>query len=64
MLQFLFALMVSLRSCFRTRAEAALEILALRQQVTVLKRKHPRPPLSACDRVFWTTLRCSQELRP
>jgi hypothetical protein len=52
MLRFLFALMLSLRSRSRTRADAALEILALRQQVTVLKRKHPRPPQSACDLVF------------
>ena len=35
----------------------ALEILALRQQVTVLKRRRPRPPLKAGDRLFWTTLR-------
>src|SRR5690242_12210027 len=35
----------------------ALEILALRQQVAVLKRKRPRPPLNSVDRLFWTTLR-------
>ena len=31
--------------------------MALRQQVAVLKRKRPRPPLNAGDRLFWTTLR-------
>ena len=34
-----------------------LEILALRQQVAVLKRKRPRPPLSWSDRLFWIVLR-------
>jgi hypothetical protein len=56
MLQFL-ALLAAVRALFRARTDAALEILALRQQVAVLKRKRPRPPLNACDRLFWTTLR-------
>ena len=34
-----------------------LEVLALRQQVAVLKRQRPRPPLNSSDRFFWTTLR-------
>jgi hypothetical protein len=42
---------------FRTRRDTALEVLALRQQVAVLKRKRPRPPLNSFDRLFWTTLR-------
>jgi transposase InsO family protein len=57
MFQLFLALLMALRTLFRTRADAALEILALRQQVAVLKRKRPRPALSACDRLFWTTLR-------
>jgi putative transposase len=57
MLQFLLALWAAVRALFRTRTDAALEILALRQQVAVLKRKRPRPPLNAGDRLFWTTLR-------
>jgi putative transposase len=32
-------------------------VLALRQQVAMLKRKRPRPPLNTLDRFFWTTLR-------
>lgn len=41
----------------RTRHDLGLEILALRQQVTVLKRGHPRPRLNCVDRLFWLTLR-------
>src|SRR4051794_6180625 len=45
-------------SCFfRSRTEIALEVLALRQQMGVLKRKRPRPRLSPLDRLFWTVLR-------
>jgi putative transposase len=47
----------AVRAFFRSRAETALEVLALRQQVAVLKRKRPRPPLSSLDRLFWTVLR-------
>ena len=42
---------------FRSRADTALEVLALRQQLAVLKRKRPRPALHFLDRLFWTTLR-------
>jgi hypothetical protein len=44
---------------FRSRAEASLEVLALRQQVAVLKRKRPRPTLTRIDRFFWTPSRDS-----
>jgi hypothetical protein len=57
MLQFLLDLLGAVRALFRTRTDAALEVLALRLQVAVLKRKRPRPSLNACDRLFWTTLR-------
>jgi hypothetical protein len=30
-----------------------LENLALRQQLTVLKRKHPKPKLRVLDKLFW-----------
>ena len=39
---------------FRTRRNLLLENLALRQQLAVLKRKHPRPKLAAFDKLFWT----------
>ena len=42
---------------FRSRTDTALEVLALRQQVAVLKRKRPRPRLNCLDRLFWTALR-------
>jgi transposase InsO family protein len=41
----------------RTRHDLGLEILALRQQVAVLKRKRPRPRLNKLDRLFWLALR-------
>src|SRR5512132_1354757 len=41
----------------QSRSDTALEVLALRQQVAVLKRKRPRPVLNSWDRLFWTTLR-------
>ncbi len=44
------------RTIFRSRADLALENLALRQQVAVLKRERPRPPLSPLDRAFWVAL--------
>jgi hypothetical protein len=34
-----------------------VEILALRQQVAVLKQKRPKPLLCPLDRLFWTILR-------
>jgi hypothetical protein len=43
---------------FAGRAALHTEILALRQQVAVLKRKRPRPPLRMADRVFWVILSC------
>src|SRR5882724_5208945 len=57
MTEFVLALLVALRVFFRTRHDTALEILALRHQVAVLKRKRPRPPLNSVDRLFWATLR-------
>src|ERR1700690_516546 len=46
-----------LRAFLRTRHDLGLEILALRQQVAVLKRRHPRPRLNNLDRWFWLVLR-------
>jgi len=56
-LKLILALLGAVRVFFRSRQDAALEILALRQQVAVLKRKRPRPRLNRLDRLFWTTLR-------
>src|SRR5215472_4630042 len=57
MVQLFLAVLGALRVFFRSRSDTALEILALRQQVAVLKRQRPRPPLNSCDRLFRTTLR-------
>jgi hypothetical protein len=42
---------------FRSRSDTALEVLALGQQVALLKRKRPRPKLNSWDRLFLTILR-------
>lgn len=57
MLDFLFVFISAVRVFFRSRAATALEVVALRQQVTVLKRKRPRPRLNSLDRLFWIALR-------
>jgi hypothetical protein len=44
----------SLSRCFHSRQSLLLENLALRQQLAVLKRRHPRPKLSPLDKLFWT----------
>jgi hypothetical protein len=53
--QFILSILAVIRVFFRSRSDTALEILALRQQV-VLKRKRPRPTLNSLDRFFWTAL--------
>jgi len=55
--EFILAIVAVIRVFFRSRSATALEVLALRQQVAVLKRKRPRPRLNPLDRLFWTTLR-------
>src|SRR5580698_1033790 len=57
MLQIILSFLVAIRVFFRSRSDTALEVLALRQQVAVLKRKRPRPRLNRWDRLFWTALR-------
>ena len=42
---------------FCTRQSLMLENLALRQQLAVLKRKHPRPRLGPLDKLFWVIVR-------
>ena len=59
MLHSILALLLAVRVFFLSRSDTALEVLALRHQVAVLKRKRPRPILSRLDRLFWTSLcRC------
>jgi transposase InsO family protein len=44
------------RSLFRDRSHLALENLALRQQLAILRHKAPRPRLRRADRAFWVSL--------
>src|SRR4249920_2699908 len=55
--EIIVSLIVAIRVFFRNRSDTALEVLALRQQIAVLKRKRPRPKLNRVDRLFWTALR-------
>jgi hypothetical protein len=60
--EFTLSIQAAIRVFLRSRGDNALEVLALRQQVAVLKRKRLRPKLNSFDRLFWTTLRrgCSR----
>ena len=55
--EFILSMLAVVRVFCQSRSDTALEVLALRQQVAVLKRKRPRPLLNSLDRLFWTTLR-------
>ena len=57
MLRLILDLVTAARAFFMNRTSLALEILALRQQVAVLKSKRRRPRVSPMDRLFWTALR-------
>src|SRR5882724_11703741 len=41
----------------RARRSLLLENPALRQQLAVLKRRHPRPRLELLDKLFWVAVR-------
>ena len=56
MLALLLKLSATLRSALRTRAELALENLALRQQLAALHRSTSRVRLRRDDRAFWIGL--------
>jgi transposase InsO family protein len=49
----------AIRATCRRRADLVIENLALRQQVTALKKMRPRPPLDDVERAFWVALRQS-----
>ena len=46
----------AIRAVCRRRADLVIENLALRQQVALLKKERPRPPLDDMDRAFWVAL--------
>src|SRR5437870_4857510 len=56
MLTILGSLIRILLSAHRGGWELALENLALRHQLAVLKRRYPRPRLRKADRWFWVWL--------
>jgi len=53
MLSQLFALLHAAHSSFKSRGRLALENLALRQQLAMLKQSTKRPRASPVDRLFW-----------
>jgi putative transposase len=57
MLPLIRVLFASILRVFRKRHSLVLENLVLRQQLTVLKRKHPRPRLVTFDKLFWVLVR-------
>jgi putative transposase len=57
MISFFIDFLTCLSALVRSRYHLGLEILALRQQLGILKRKIPRPRLQLQDRIFWILLR-------
>jgi len=49
--------LASLVRLFRSHRSLWLENVALRQQLVILKRKHPRPRLTGLDKLFWVLAR-------
>ncbi len=56
MICFISGLLTFVGTFFCSRYHLSLEVLALRQQLGVLKRKNPRPRLRIGDRLFWILL--------
>ena len=56
MLDLLHALLAAARTSLKSQRELALENLALRQHLAVLRRKTKRPKLTNADRAFWVAL--------
>lgn len=57
MFSLLFLWIRALIRLFRNRGNLVLENLVLRQQLAVLKRRHPRPNLGLFDKLFWVVVR-------
>jgi hypothetical protein len=56
MLEVLFLVVSLIKSLLKNQAELALENLALRQQLAILKRERPHACLRRRDRLFWISL--------
>jgi hypothetical protein len=50
------AIVGALFAALRPRASLVIENLALRQQLSILRRSRPRPRLRPLDRAFWVVL--------
>ena len=57
MVPLLLAVVNYFRAIFVPRHNLALEVVSLRQQLAVFKRKQPRPRLRKSDRLVWILLR-------
>jgi hypothetical protein len=57
MFSIIAALTGTMLRVFRTRRNLLLENLVHRQQLTVLKRKCPRPRIAALDKLSWVLAR-------
>src|SRR6266404_3887636 len=57
MLRLLRLLIGSFRLAFSSRKDLLLENLTLRQQLTVLRRRHCRPRINSLDKLFWVIAR-------
>jgi putative transposase len=57
MIPFLSGFLTILRAFFCSRYNLSLEIMTLRQQLGILKRKNPRSSLRKADGLFWILLR-------
>ena len=56
MLKWLGIIGRTLWSALNTQRDLAIENFALRQQLAILKHRHPRPRLTDADRLFWVVL--------
>ena len=56
MFALLVALIAAAGSALRSRANLAVENLALRRQLAVFRRRRPRPSRAWTDRIFWVAL--------
>ncbi len=56
MLKWLEIIVRTIVSTLCTQRSLAIENLVLRQQLAVLKHRHPRPRLTDADRLFWVVL--------
>src|ERR1035441_4178935 len=57
MFRIIWFLVTTVFRCFHARRTLLLENLVLRQQLAVLKQRHPRPRLRTCDKLFWVLAR-------